>query len=225
MLELLGFDPEAEEQNAKDQKKAEEQLSEAAEKARKEMLRNPHSDRDVEEHNESGGDFGDNPDSDGEPSDEGKGKGKGNGKEGAGEEGEDTKPPTRRVEGGSGSGLSEHELESIESDTKHVEYKRDYGGYVQSDWKRAIIKDYAKKPATCKPCEKVVNYVHQGMFLGTHIRKLLQSRSQSRVQHGLKRGKLAGKNLYRATMTSTGGYQHKVFKKKQQDLWSMVQAV
>ncbi|MEK0326934.1 MAG: hypothetical protein QQN63_14650, partial [Nitrosopumilus sp.] len=53
LLEILGFDPEKEEQDAKDQKKADEQLSEAAEEFAKEIFKHFHTDRDVEEHSET----------------------------------------------------------------------------------------------------------------------------------------------------------------------------
>lgn len=52
-----------------------------------------------------------------------------------------------------------------------------------------------------------------GKALANAARRLLQVKSQKYYQHGLKKGRL-GKNLHRVTMSESGEYQRKVFKKK-----------
>jgi len=175
MLELMGFDPDKEEEDAKDQKKAEEQLSEIAKEFAKEIFKHFHTDRDIKEH----------------------------------------------ATGIPCAGLGRPDARYKESKEKlsvNVEIPPDYEGYIPSNWDNMQLTDYSVNPADTTPDQKTRKLVEKGMFLGTHIRKLLQTMSQTRIVHGLKRGKLAGKNAYRVTMQETGEYQRKVFKKKDNQL-------
>jgi len=169
LLELLGFDPEKEEEDAKDKTKAEKQLSEAAEEFKKEILKHLHSDRDIEEHAEDG-------------------------------------EPTGLM---TTSSREEEEKEKLPE-----EIPPDFDGYHQSNWSDMVIEDYSRKPAGDTPHVHTAELVHRGMFLGTHVRKLLQTMSQIRTVHGLKRGKMSSKSIYRATMRKSGEYQKKIFKQK-----------
>lgn len=90
---------------------------------------------------------------------------------------------------------------------------KDESTYNQTNWKDMIIQDYGSSPAKCSVCSKTAFLVDTGKFLGTQVRKVLQTLSQVRNIHGMKHGKL-GKNLYRATMKDSGEYQQKIFKKK-----------
>ncbi len=105
--------------------------------------------------------------------------------------------------------------ESDKSPEADVKIEPDYDDYVPSNWKDMELLDYAKSPCLTEGDSVSRKMTDQGMFLGTHVRKLLQTMSQTRQLHGLKRGKLSSKSLYRATMTKTGEYQKKVFKKKE----------
>ncbi len=95
-----------------------------------------------------------------------------------------------------------------------AEITPDYEDYRQSDWSKIKVVDYSLHPSNEVPHHETVRLVAKGMFLGTHVRKLLQTMSQRRNEHGLKRGKISNKSLYRATMTKSGSYQQKIFKKK-----------
>jgi len=55
---------------------------------------------------------------------------------------------------------------------------------------------------------------HTGDGLAKHVRRLLQVRSASRYQHGLKRGKISPKSIYRAG-NKGHAMEKRVFKKKQ----------
>ena len=95
---------------------------------------------------------------------------------------------------------------------------RSGGDYMPSDWNAMFIHDYAKQPSHDSPSEYIEQMVDESSFLGTRVKKLLQAQSQTRYTHGHKRGKISGKNLYRATMEDSGSYQEKVFKKKEHSL-------
>ncbi len=169
MLELLGFDPEKEEQDAKDKEAAEEQLSEEAKAFGEELFKHVHSDQFVETMSEDGSEY-------------------------------------QLVRGV----VVDEDGEKIEHE---MEIPPDYGSYTPSNWDDMNLRDYSKTVVSCHPNRKTRDMVEKGMFLGTQVRKLLQTMSMSRNIHGLKKGRL-GKNLHRATMKDSGGYQQKIFKKK-----------
>ena len=169
MLELLGLDPEKEEQDAKDKEAAEEQLSEEAKAFGEKLFKHMHSDEFIEVMSEDGGDY-------------------------------------KLVRG-----------EVVDEDGEKVavemEVPSDYHGYTPSNWDNMRLRDYSKKVVSALPNSNTRAMVEKGMFLGTQVRKLLQTMSMTRNIHGMKKGRL-GKNLHRATMKDAGGYQQKIFKKK-----------
>ena len=54
-----------------------------------------------------------------------------------------------------------------------------------------------------------------GAVLANKVRRLLQIRAKSKYQHGLKRGKLDSRNVYRVTMRDAPGFNERTFKKKE----------
>ena len=58
----------------------------------------------------------------------------------------------------------------------------------------------------------------EGKGLANTVRKLLQVLTQKRNVYGKKKGHIANKNVYRAALKNTGGYQQKVFRQKEQRL-------
>lgn len=46
------------------------------------------------------------------------------------------------------------------------------------------------------------------------VRRLLQAKMQTRYEHGLKRGRLSTRSIYRGGMRGTGEYQKKIYKRK-----------
>ena len=121
------------------------------------------------------------------------------------EEGESSK----RTGAGAGRGkLSE------DAEFEHGMYCPDYNTYVPSNWDEMVVHDYSKnKVGQHHKASRILSTTEEGRFLGTKVKKLLQSLSQTRFEHGRKNGKL-GRNLHRATLKDSGNYQRKIFKKK-----------
>ena len=174
LLELLGFDAEQEEQDAKDRDEAEKQLSEAAKAFGEELFKHMHTDEFTEIMSEDG-------------------------------EGESYKLVDGEV--------TKEDGEKVKVSMPPPE--DDSTGYVPSDWNHMELRDYSKVIPTARPDHNTEAMVEKGMFLGTQVRKLLQTMSMTRNIHGMKKGRL-GKNLHRATMKDSGQYQQKIFKKKTQ---------
>jgi len=140
---------------------------------------------------------------------EGKGKGKGKGKKGDGkDEGDYGKymihnhskaedfTPGRQPDGSS--------YEYVEEDST--------GSYIPRPPDEIDIPDLDSMPSDSY-FEEQINDISAGKGLANQVRKLLQVRSQSFYQHGRKKGKI-GKNLHRATLQNSGGYQQKIFKQR-----------
>ncbi len=99
----------------------------------------------------------------------------------------------------------------------HIEYPDKFAGgyYNPATLADFDIRDYTKMHgATTSSYYDRIRKVKTGRGLSTRVRKLLQVISQSHYQHGMKRGRLSTKNIYRCTMTETGSYQEKIFKKQ-----------
>ena len=60
--------------------------------------------------------------------------------------------------------------------------------------------------------------IESGANIAKAVRKLLQAKMKTVTIHGQKKGKLSGKNVFRAGLRGTGEYQRKVFKKKEENL-------
>jgi Mg-chelatase subunit ChlD len=61
--------------------------------------------------------------------------------------------------------------------------------------------------------ERVMRGFDTYSFAGK-LKRLLQVKAQDLDVHGIKRGRFDRKNIYRATMTGTGGYSERIFKEK-----------
>jgi uncharacterized protein with von Willebrand factor type A (vWA) domain len=51
--------------------------------------------------------------------------------------------------------------------------------------------------------------------LANNLRRILQAKSQARVEHGKKSGKICNRNVYRASLKDGGGIEQKIFKRKE----------
>jgi cobalamin biosynthesis protein CobT len=108
-------------------------------------------------------------------------------------------------------GASYHPLTIDYSDydpSKHVRFDPctdpEVFDFVNSTGTPNTSTEYAQKAAS----------MNIGTGLSNRIRKLLQVKSQAIQLYGQKKGKIAGKSLYRGGMVDSGDYQQRVFRKK-----------
>lgn len=106
----------------------------------------------------------------------------------------------------------------IEYDDKHDAYA---DGFVPSDpvildLSKDELNGYRDDPYYTSSAARMIENVQGGDMLASQVKMLLTSMKQSKWQHGHKRGRISGKNLWKAS--KGGGYQQEVFKRKVQKL-------
>jgi cobalamin biosynthesis protein CobT len=101
----------------------------------------------------------------------------------------------------------------------HINYDARSGRFRPVDPKEIKILDYTdgSQSISTEPryLQEITRVASQGSGLAKHVRRLLQARSAAKYQHGLKRGKISPKSMFRGGMTGTGEYQQKIYRKKQ----------
>lgn len=159
---------------------------------------------------------------DGEGEDEGQdGEGEGSGEDG--EEGKDKKGKGKKKVIPYSELLKHHHEEkdrkkAYSKDMTRIEYDTNTGKYDAS--RPPKILDYDKEAYTPDAsCLRQIRSVQVNGGLQNTVRRLLQARLARRYQHGLKRGKVSSKSIYRAGVKDSGHFQEKVFKKRKEDLF------
>lgn len=78
------------------------------------------------------------------------------------------------------------------------------------------VVDYSNKSTPGETrYSNLVSALEGGKGLSNKVRKLLQAKSVCNYQHGLKKGKISNKSIFRGTLVDSGEYQRKIFRKKQ----------
>lgn len=98
----------------------------------------------------------------------------------------------------------------------HINYgDRAYDEFEPADPKDYKLRDYTKdaKPKNGAGTAERITESDHGKGLAKKVRRLLQVKAQSRYQHGLKRGKISSRSIYRTCVG--GAASERVFKKKQ----------
>jgi hypothetical protein len=100
----------------------------------------------------------------------------------------------------------------------HIEYDKDHSRerYNPATIDEFDVHDYTKTGHVGHAGRyyEMMKSLDTGRGLSGRVRRLLQVLSQSHYQHGMKKGKISIKNVYRCTLKDSGSYQEKIFKKK-----------
>ena len=107
---------------------------------------------------------------------------------------------------------------------QHIEYKDSdlrADGFVPSDptildLSKDELNGYHDDVHFTERYARAIQAVQGGDMLAGQVKMLLTSMKQTKWQHGHKRGRISGKNLWKAS--KAGGYQQDVFKRKTQKL-------
>ena len=190
LTEVFEFDAEQEEENATNQEQEGGESSEGEGK---------------EGHSETGGD----PEAHGSNTRGG----------GSGESEEDTKEATAPEVNYSDLMMHEHKQEGEKGEYGlHINY--DGGNTEQFDMldvSQYIIYNYTDSSMNVNPdshTKRQMETLDTGAGLSGQVRRLLMAKRATRYQHGLKRGRISPKSIFRGAMRDSGEYQRKVFKKK-----------
>ena len=102
----------------------------------------------------------------------------------------------------------------------HIDYDTNSCDFKQKSPDKYRILDYTQAGADVELREygkdllEEIRRIHVSDSLAKHVRRLLQVRKQARYQHGLKRGKVSPKSIYRGGLNTSA--QDKIFKKRQE---------
>jgi cobalamin biosynthesis protein CobT len=109
-----------------------------------------------------------------------------------------------------------------------INYDAHTGHYDPASPSDFRILDYAGgkiQPLESEYCVESIENRISHSSIDKQVRRMLQSKMQTRYEHGLKRGRLSTRSIYRGGMRGTGEYQKKIYKKKSMDTTSIQNTV